>query len=114
MAFLLAVLIRWLVSAAVTMAAVKFVTPGNPQNTLGRALGVTLVVTLLVTPLTTWLAILILPLLVGIVLWFAIYMMAYGLGPLQAFGVGFMQVLIGWLVNLVLGTLGLATAMAAH
>ena len=94
--------IRWLVSAAVTYAAVRTVTPNNPDNTLGRALLVTLLVAVFVTPLTGWLAIFLVPLLIAAVAWFAIYMLAYGLGPLQALGVGILQTLIGWVVGLVL------------
>jgi len=105
MNWLVAALLRWLVSAAVTMAAVRLVTPDNPHNTLGRALGVTFLVALLVTPLTGWLSILILPLLIALVAWFAIYMIAYDLGPLQALGVGLLQTVIGWLVGKVVAVL---------
>lgn len=106
MNWLVAALLRWLVSAAVTMAAVHLVTPGNPHNTLGRAMAVTFLVALIVTPLTHWLAaILIVPLLIALVAWFAIYMIAYDLGPLQALGVGLVQTIIGWLVGKVVGML---------
>lgn len=111
MTWLAAALIRWLVSAAVTMAAVRFVAPGNPRNTLTRALGVTFLVALLVTPLTGWLAILIVPLLIAAVAWFALFMIAYDLGPLQALGVGILQTLIGWLIGLVLAGLGWAATL---
>jgi len=106
MSWLLAALIRWLVSAAVTMAAVRMMTPNNPRNTLARALGVTFLVALIVTPLTGWLAILIVPLLIAMVAWFAIFMIAYDLGALQAAGVGLLQTVIGWLVGLALGAIG--------
>jgi hypothetical protein len=106
MSWLIAGLIRWLVSAVVTMAAVRVVTPANPRNTLSRAMGVTFLVAILVTPLTWWLpAILILPFLVGMVAWFAIFMIAYNLGPLQAAGVGLLEVLIGWLVSVAVRSL---------
>ena len=102
MNWFIGILVHWVVQAAVTMIAVRVVTPDNSRNTLARALAVTLVVAVVLTPLT-WLAILILPLIVAAILWFAIFMMAYGLGPLQAFGVGLMQVLVGWGVSLLLG-----------
>src|SRR5882672_3845302 len=102
MNWLVVALVRWLLQALVTVVAVRVVTPGNPRNTVVRALGVTFLVGLLVTPLTGWLAILIVPLLVGMVAWFAIYMIAYDLGPLQAVGVGLLQTVIGWLVALAL------------
>src|SRR5947207_15919255 len=105
MTWLVAALIRWLVSAALTMGAVRVVTPGNPRNTLTLALGVTFLVALLVTPLTGWLAIFLIPLLIAAVAWFAIYMIAYDLGPLQAIGVGLLQTVIGWLVGLLVASL---------
>ena len=108
MSWLVAALIRWLVSAAVTMAAVRMMTPNNPRNTLGRALAVTFLVALIVTPLTGWLAILIVPLLIALVAWFAIFMIAYDLGALQAIGVGILQTVIGWLVGILLASLGWA------
>src|SRR2546423_885234 len=101
MSWFLAILIHWLVSAAVTMAALRVVTPGNAHNTLVRALGVTFLVAILVTPLTGWLAFFLLPLLIAAAAWFAIYMIAYDLGPLQALGVGLIQTVIGWLVGVV-------------
>src|SRR5437870_9679056 len=106
MDWLLAALLHWLVAAAVTMAAVRVVTPGNPHNSLTRALAVTFLVAMLVTPLTGWLAIFLLPLLIAAVAWFAIYMIAYELGPLQALGVGLLQTAIGWLMGKLVLLLG--------
>jgi putative membrane protein len=108
MSYLLGALVRWLIAAAVTYAAVRVVTPGNPSNTLGRALLVTALVTLLLTPMT-WFAILIVPLVVAFIAWMVIFMLAYGLGPLQAIGVGLLEIIIGWGVNVVLRALGFAT-----
>ncbi len=99
MGSLLNALIGWVVHAAVNVAAVRVVSPGNPRNTLGRALAVTAVAAVVVTPFT-WMAIFILPLLVAAVLWFLIYWLAYGLGPLQSIGVALLQAVIGWLVGL--------------
>ncbi len=104
MSWLVAVLVRWFVHAAVTFAAVRAVTPNNPANTLARGLLVTFLVAILVTPLTGWLAIFLVPLLIAFVAWIAIYMLAYQLGPLQAVGVGIVQVLIGWAIGLLLRT----------
>jgi len=101
-------IVQWLIAAGVTMAAVGVVNKGNPANTLGRALSVTLVVTLISLVFMNILAkILLVPFLIGIVLWFAVFMTAYGLGPLQAFGVGLLQALIGWAVSLALRAFGL-------
>jgi putative membrane protein len=108
MSYLLGALVRWLIAAAVTYAAVRVVTPGNPSNTLGRALLVTALVTLLLTPLT-WFAILIVPLVVAFIAWMLIFMLAYGLGPVQAIGVGLLEIVIGWGVNVLLRGLGFAT-----
>ena len=99
MTWLAVALISWIVHAAVTVLAVRMVTPGNPANTLGRALLVTFLSAMLVGPLTGWLAILIVPLLIAAVVWVVIYMLAYGLGPLQAIGVGLLQTVLGWLVS---------------
>src|SRR4051812_37874381 len=94
-------LIRWLVSAGVTMAAVRVVTPGNPHNTLGRALLVTFLAALLVSPFVGWIqAVFIIPLLIAVVAFFAIYTIAYDVGPVQAIAVAIMQAVIGWLVQL--------------
>jgi hypothetical protein len=102
MSWLIGALIRWVVHAAVTVAAIRAIAPGNPHNTLGRALLVTFLVAALVGPLTGWLALFIVPLLIAFVIWCAIYFFAYDLGPLQTIGVGILQTLIGWVVGLVL------------
>src|SRR5947209_12042887 len=101
MELLVGILVRWVIHAAVTVAAVRLITPGNPRNTLSRALLVTFVVAAVVTPMTLFWFLLV-PLIVAAIAWIAIYMLAYGLGPLQAMGTGLMQVVIGWLVGVIL------------
>ena len=114
MSFPLVPLVSWVVQSLVTVGAVATVSKNNPSNTLPRAMLVTLVVTVIGALFINFVAaVFIVPLLLGVVLWFVVYMGASGLGPLQALGVGVMQVVIGWLVSLVLGMLGLV-ASGAH
>ena len=78
-------ILSWVLHAAMVMASVAAVSKNNPRNTLGRALAVTFLVAAVVTPLSIfW--ILIVPLILAGIAWIVIYMMAYGLGPLQAIG----------------------------
>lgn len=99
--------LRWLVAAVVTMASVRLVAEKNPRNTLARALLVTAVVACVVTPVM-WLWFLIVPALVGVVAWFLVYRLAYGLKTGQAFAVGVVQAALAFLVDLLLvrGRLG--------
>lgn len=99
---MLQLLAHWVVSAIVLMASVALVTPKNPDNRLGRALLVTFVIALL-SPLTSWLGwVLIVPALVGLVLWFLVYTFAYGIGALQAIAIGIVQSVLGYAVDLAL------------
>jgi hypothetical protein len=93
-----ALLVRWLLSAAITMAAVRMVSGKNPNNTLARALGVTLVAALLVTPFSFFWFLLI-PGLIALLVWTIIYTTAYDLRVGQAFAVGIVQAALGWLID---------------
>lgn len=101
------VALRWVVAAIITMIAVGAVTPGNKDNTLPRALGVTAVVALLVTPFM-WMWFLLIPALVGVIAWFLVYRLAYGVKTGQAIVVGIVQAAVSFLVDwlLIRGSLG--------
>ncbi len=91
-------ILRWVVHAAVVMLSVGIVSSGNQSNTLGRALLVTLMVAVLVTPFAFfWF--LIVPGVIALIAWWLVYWLAYGIGPLQSFGAGILQVVIGALVD---------------
>lgn len=90
--------LRWIVHAAVVMASVAVVAPGNRSNTLPRALLVTLLVAVLVTPFSLfWF--LIIPGLIALVVWFFVYSLAYGVGFGQSLLAGILQAGIGFLVD---------------
>ena len=91
-------LVRWLIHAAVVMISVAIVSKGNRANTLSRALLVTLVVAVLVTPFAFFWFLLI-PGLIALIVWWLVYAFAYGLGPLQAFGAGVLQTIIGVVID---------------
>jgi putative membrane protein len=91
-------LARWFVHALVVWASVGLVTPGNPSNTIGRALLVTFLVALVVTPFA-WFWFLVIPAIIAFVCWVIVYMGAYGIGSLQAIAVGIVQAGIGYLVD---------------
>ena len=97
---LVPLLARWLVHAAVVWASVGLVTPGNPHNTIGRALLVTFLVALVVTPFA-WFWFLVIPAIIAFVCWVIVYTAAYGIGFLQAIAVGIVQAGIGYLVDAV-------------
>jgi putative membrane protein len=98
---LAAFLVRLVLSAAVLMAAVGLVSPGNPNNTLGTAalLSVVLSVAWYVT-LARFLWFLLLPWLVYVAFWFAAVTGTYGLGLGQALlvaaGLGVLSALVEW------------------
>ena len=91
----------WVVHAVVVMVSVSAVSSGNRNNTLLRALVVTFLVALLVTPFA-WVWFLILPGIIALVLWCAVYSIAYQIGFLQAFAAGLVQVALGLLVDFLL------------
>jgi hypothetical protein len=91
----------WVLHALVVMVSVGVVSKGNPKNTLPRALLVTFLVALMVTPLA-WFWPLILPGLLAMILWFAVYTLAYDIGVGQAFAAGLVQVALGVLFDLLL------------
>jgi hypothetical protein len=95
-------IVAWLVHAAVVMLSVAFVSPGNPRNTLARALVVTAVVAVFVTPFAAfwWLLI---PGLVALFAWWVVYGFAYGIGLFRSLFAGIVQsvlmLVLDWLLR---------------
>jgi hypothetical protein len=84
----------WVVSAIVVMLSVSAVSPGNRDNTLTRALVVTFVVALLVTPFA-WFWFLLIPGIIALIAWWAVYSIAYEIGFFQALAAGLVQMVLG-------------------
>jgi len=101
MTWLVIKIATWLIHALVVMASVSVVSKNNPHNTLGRALLVTFLVALLVTPFAYfwWLVV---PGIIAMIAWFAVYTLAYDIGVGQAFVAGLVQVglalIVDWLL----------------
>lgn len=91
----------WVVHALVVMASVGAVSPGNKNNTLPRALFVTFLVALLVTPFAYFWFLLI-PGIIALIAWFAVYTLAYDIGVGQALAAGLVQVALAVLVDYLL------------
>jgi hypothetical protein len=91
----------WVVHAIVVMVSVGAVSPGNSNNTLTRALVVTFIVALLVTPFA-WFWFLLIPGIIALIAWCAVYAIAYNIGFFQAFAAGLVQVALGVAVDYLL------------
>ncbi|HYS11480.1 MAG TPA: hypothetical protein VEP66_22270 [Myxococcales bacterium] len=94
-------LASWLIHALVVMVSVAAVSPGNPGNTLPRALLVTLLVAVVVTPFA-WFWFLIIPGIIALVAWFLIYNFAYGIRFGQSFAAALVQAVLGVFVDFLL------------
>lgn len=92
-------ILSWLVHAAVVMMSIAAVSPGNPANTLGRALLVTCVVAVVVTPFAWFWFVLFIPALIALFAWCAVYWLAYGLGFFQAVAAALVQAALGLAVD---------------
>ena len=89
-------LVRWLIHGIVVMGSVALVSPGNPRNTLPRALLVTVIVALVVTPFALfWF--LVIPGVIALICWILVFVIAYDIGIGQAIAVGIVQAAIGFL-----------------
>ena len=88
----------WLLHALLVMVSVAVVSRGNRRNRLGRALLVTFLVGLLVTPFAYFWFLLV-PGLIALVAWLAVYTIAYDIGIVQALLAGLVQVALGALVD---------------
>ena len=101
MSWLVLKIASWIVHALVVMASVAAVSRGNRNNTLGRALLVTFLVAALVTPFAYFWFLLI-PGIIALIAWFAVYTLAYDIGIAQALVAGLVQVALGVLVDYLL------------
>ena len=103
-----AFLARLAVSALVLMVAVGWVTPGNPYNTIGRAVVVSIFLSLAsYLTLARFLWFLLLPWLLYALVWLATIMGAYGIGFLSALLLAIALTIVSFLVSLVFGLRGL-------
>ncbi len=99
-----AFLVRLVVSAVVLMAAVAWITPGNPWNTVERAVVVSLLLSAAsYLTLARFLWFLLLPWLLYVAIWLMTVMGAYGLGFLQALLLAIALAVLSFLVSLVFG-----------
>jgi putative membrane protein len=102
-----AFLVRLLVSALVLWAAVGWVSPGNPWNTVGRAALVSLFLSLAsYLTLARFLWFLLLPWILYALVWLATVMAAYDLGFFSALLLAVALTLLSFLVSLVFGLRG--------
>ena len=101
MSWLVLKIASWVVHALVVMASVGAVSQSNRNNTLPRALLVTVLVAVLVTPFAYFWFLLI-PGIIAMIAWFAVYTLAYDIGVAQAFVAGLVQVALGLLVDYLL------------
>ncbi|HEY2031542.1 MAG TPA: hypothetical protein VGH20_20260 [Myxococcales bacterium] len=99
MTWLVLKIASWLVHAAVVMISIAAVSPGNPSNTLGRALLVTCIVALVVTPFAYFWFVLFIPALIALFAWCVVYWLAYGLGFFQAIAAALVQAALGLAVD---------------
>ena len=99
-----AFLVRLLVSAVVLMAAVAWVSPGNPANTVERAVLVSLLLSAAsYLTLARFLWFLLLPWLLYVAVWLVTVMGAYDLGFFQALLLAIAEAILSFLVSLVFG-----------
>lgn len=104
-----AFVVRLVLSAAVLMLAVGWVSPRNPNNTFGRAVLVSFVLSLAwYVTLAKFLWVLVLPWIVYAIVWLVVITFAYGIGVLQALLVALALTFLSWLVAFLFGlrTLG--------
>jgi putative membrane protein len=101
---LLAFLVRLVLSAGVLWASVGWVSPGNPENTFGRAVVVSIILSIAYyLTLAKFLWILVLPWLLYVAIWLSVVMGTYGLGFLQALLLALVLTFLSWLVSELFG-----------
>ena len=99
-----AFLVRLIVSAAVLMLAVGWVSPGNRHNTFGRAAVVSFVLSLAwYVTLAKFAWFLLLPLLLYLAVWIAVVAGAYGLSFLRALLLALALSFLSFLVSALFG-----------
>ncbi len=108
MRHLAAFLVRWVISAVLIMAAIAWVTPGNPANTPGTAIAVSALLSIAsYLTLARFFWFLLLPWLLYAVVWLTTMMGVYDLRFLTALLVALALTLLHFLVSLVFGVRGL-------
>ena len=99
-----AFLLRLALSAAVLMLAVAWVTPGNPNNTFGRAVVVSLFLSAAwYLTLARFLWFLLVPWLLYVAIWLVTVMAAYDVGFLRALLLAIALAFLSFLVSLFFG-----------
>lgn len=97
-------LARLALSALVLWVAVGWVSPGNPANTLLRAVVVSLVLSIAYyVTLVRFLWFLVLPWLVYVLVWLTVVRIAYDLGFLRALLLALALSFLSWLVSALTG-----------
>ncbi|HEX7488952.1 MAG TPA: hypothetical protein VF341_08600 [Anaeromyxobacteraceae bacterium] len=100
----LAFLVRLVTSAVVLMLAVGWVSPGNPYNTLGRAVLVSIFLTVAsYVTLARFLWFLFFPWLLYALIWLTTVMGAYGVGFFSGLLLAVALTLLSFLVSLIFG-----------
>lgn len=99
---LLGVLLRAFLSVALLRIAVGMVSPGNRRNTWGNAVVAALVIHVLAVPLLWIWWLLLIPLVLYLVIWFATITSMFGIRKGQALAVGVVGVFLSWLTSLIL------------
>jgi putative membrane protein len=100
----LAFFVRLVVSAGVLWLAVAWVSPGNPDNTFGRAVVVSIVLSIAYyITLARFLWFLVLPWLLYVVIWLAVVMGSYGVGFGHALLLALAQAFLSWIVAAIFG-----------
>jgi putative membrane protein len=103
-AHLLAFLVRLAASAAVLWLAVAWVSPGNPANTVGRAVLVSVVLSVAYyVTLAKFLWFLVIPWVIYAAIWVAVVKGTYGLGLGRALLVALALTLLSWIVSALFG-----------
>jgi putative membrane protein len=103
-AHLLAFLVRLAASAAVLWLAVAWVSPGNPANTVGRAVLVSVVLSVAYyVTLAKFLWFLVIPWVIYAAIWLAVVKGTYGLGLGGALLVALALTLLSWIVSALFG-----------
>src|SRR5690242_11069379 len=99
-AHLLAFVLRLVLSAGVLWLAVAWVSPGNPENTFGRAVAVSVLLSLAYyLTLAKFLWFLVVPWLLYVAIWLAVVTGAYGIGFWRALLVSIALAFLSWVVT---------------
>ncbi|ABC82814.1 hypothetical protein Adeh_3045 [Anaeromyxobacter dehalogenans 2CP-C] len=101
---LLAFVVRLVVSAGVLWLAVRWVSPGNPFNTFGRAVVVSIVLSIAYyMTLAKFLWFLVLPWLLYVLVWLSVIAASYGLGFGSSLLLALALAFLSWVVSTLFG-----------